>query len=450
MTTDQHQTRFPDSQANPVPGFQNLGPTHLYIRITAIALLILVIGIAGGIVLERSMISGSGQQDSAFPDLEAVADVIDNNYYYRPESETDAKQLEHAMEEQAIIGALSSLDDQYTRYLSADQSTTAQEDLEGRYGGTGVDVSINNHLLTIINVVPDSPADEAGILRGDVIDRIDGKPVDLDDFEGIIRQLRGDIGSVVELALVRPSTAEEFTIELTREEIVVPPVTLRMIEGTDIGWIRITMFGDDTVTQIDEAITTLQANGATGIILDLRGNGGGWVTSAQGVLGRFLDPDTGPALYEDTSPGRGGEEPLPILNDDGKKTDLPMIVLVDRGTASAAEIVAGALKDYNRALVVGETTFGKGSVQRIFGFSDGATLRVTVAEWFTPSLGRIQQEGIQPNIEIPPGDNPAPDTDPTLDAAVQLLQSGTNKPTDLVKPAPSSESTPIDATVTAP
>lgn len=449
MTTDQQQTRQSDSPPNRVPGFQELGPTHFYIRIVAVALLILVTGFAGGIVLERSLISGPSQQDSVFPDLEAVADVIDHNYYYRPESETDAKQLEHAMEEQAIIGALSSLDDQYTRYLSSDQSTTAQEDLEGRYGGTGVDVSINNNLLTIINVVPDSPADDAGILRGDVIDRIDGQPIDLDDFEGIIRQLRGDIGSVVELALVRPSTAEEFDVELTREEIVVPPVTLRMIEGTDIGWIRITIFGDDTVAQIDDAITTLQGNGATGIILDLRGNGGGWVTSAQGVLGRFLDPDVGPALYEDTTPGRGGEEPLPILNDDGQMTDLPVIVLVDRGTASAAEIVAGALKDYNRALVVGEATFGKGSVQRIFGFSDGATLRVTVAEWFTPSLGRIQQEGIQPNIEIQPGDDPAADTDPTLDTAVQLLQSGTSKPTDLVKPTSSPESTPADATATS-
>jgi carboxyl-terminal processing protease len=194
---------------------------------------------------------------------------------------------------------------------------------------------------------------------------------------------------------------------------------------------------------VDEALATLQENGATGIILDLRGNGGGWVTSAQGVLGRFLDPEVGPAMFEDISPGRGGEEPLPILGDEGNvRTDLPVIVLVDPGTASASEIVAGALKDYDRAIVVGERTYGKGSVQRIFGFSDGASLRVTVAEWFTPSRGRIQQEGIQPNVEIPLGAHPESDGDPALDAAVKLMQDATTRPTDLIAAPPSPVASP--------
>lgn len=443
MTSEQRPVRRQDTSPSRWPGFTDLGPTHLIVRMAAVALLLLVTGLAGGMVLERYVVSGESDTQVAFPDLEAVSDVIDQNYYYRPVSPDDARQLDREMEQQAIIGALSTLNDDYTRYLSADQSATAQEDLEGRYGGTGVDVAIHNSLLVVTNVVPDSPADAAGILRGDVIDRIDDQPVDITDFEGMVRELRGDVGSVVRLAMARPSTAAEFVIELTREEIVVPPVTLRMIDGTTIGWLRITIFGDETVAEVDEAIRTLQRNGASGIVLDLRGNGGGWVTSAQGVLGRFLDPNVGPAMYEDTSPGRGGEQPLPILREEGSAhTELPIVVLVDSGTASAAEIVAGAMKDYDRAIVAGEPTFGKGSVQRIFAFSDGATLRVTVAEWFTPSRGRIQQEGIQPNVEIEPGRPDETNRDHMLDGAVGLIESGTTRPTDLIYAPPSPVATP--------
>lgn len=437
MTSDQTPHRQPEISTSSLPGFARLGRVHLYTRLAAVALLLLVTGLAGGMVLERYVVSSSTDIELAFPDLEAVSNVIDQNYYYRPISPEEAVEFESQMEQQAIIGALSSLDDQYTRYLSADQSATAQEDLEGRYGGTGVDVSLSNGLLIVSNVVPDSPADNAGIQRGDLIDRINDGDVDLNDFEGIVRELRGEIGSTVLLSMVRPATAAEFELTIVREELVVPPVTLRMIEGTSIGWLRITIFGDETVAEVDRALATLSQNGATGIVLDLRGNGGGWVTSAQGVLGRFLDPDIGPALYEDTSPGRGGEEPLPILaREEEGSNDLPLIVLVDGGTASASEIVAGSLKDYDRAIVVGGPTYGKGSVQRIFGFSNGASLRVTVAEWFTPSRGRIQQEGIRPNVEIPVAAHPEENTDPVLDAAVTLLNSGTSRPTDLVNAPP--------------
>ena len=448
MTTDPEPLRKTESSRWSLPGFAGLGRAHLYTRMAAVCLLLLVTGLAGGMVLERYVVSEDTASQLAFPDLEAVSKVIDENYYYRPVSPEEADAFDSQMEQQAIIGALASLDDEYTRYLSADQSATAQEDLEGRYGGTGVDIGLSNGLLVVTNVVPDSPADEAGIQRGDVIDRIDGEVVDLGDFEGIIRRLRGDIGSTVLLSTVRPSTAEEFEFSIVREEIVVPPVTLRMIEGTTFGWLRITIFGDETVAEVDRALLTLAQNGATGLILDLRGNGGGWVTSAQGVLGRFLDPEIGPALYEDTSPGRGGEEPLPIIAPaDGGPSGLPLIVLVDAGTASASEIVAGSLKDYDRAIVVGEPTYGKGSVQRIFGFSDGASLRVTVAEWFTPSRGRIQQEGIQPNVEIAILEHPESNNDPVLDAAVTLLNSGTSRPTDLISspasPVANPASTPV-------
>ncbi len=432
MTSDQHETRQ-ESGPTAWPGMAGLGPVHLYVRLVAVALLLLVTGLAGGMVLERYVLADDSSSDVAFPDLEAVSGVIDENYYYRPTDPEEQARLDQQMEEQAIIGALGSLDDEYTRYLGPDQSQTAQEDLEGRYGGVGVDIAMSNDLVVVTNVVPESPADEAGIVHGDVIEMIDDVRVDVSDFDGIVRDLRGEIGSWVTMSLVRPSSGEVFDIELEREEIVVPPVSLRMIEGTSIGWLRISIFGDETVNEVNDAISELHEDGATGIVLDLRGNSGGWVTSAQGVLGQFLDPDEGPALYEDTTPGRGGEEAMPILaTEETVRTDLPVVVLVDRGTASAAEIVAGALKDYDRAIVIGERTFGKGSVQRIFAFSDGATMRVTVAEWFTPSRGRIQQEGIRPNIEVTAGDTSMTGGDPVLDAAVRLIETGTTRPTDLI------------------
>lgn len=420
------------------------------VNLTVAGLLLLLIGLAGGMVLERYVLQGASQPIGHFPDLEAVSNVIDDNYYYRPTSAGEANALDREMEQQAIFGALSTLDDEYTRYLSADQSQTAQEDLEGRYGGTGIDIGLDGDLVVVTNVVPESPAENAGVLRGDVIDEIDSRIVDAIDVDRIVRDLRGDIGTEVGLSMIRPSTGEAYEISLVREEIVVPAVTFRIVPETTYAWLRITIFGDQTLAEVDAAIAQLESTGATGIILDLRGNGGGWVTSAQGVLSRFLDSGVGPAMYEDTMPGRGGEEPMPILTDKGaERTDLPMVVLVDRGTASAAEIVAGALKDYNRALIIGEQTFGKGSVQRIFGFSDGASLRVTVAEWFTPSRGRIQEQGIRPDLEVSLDAHGVTDGDPMLDTAVMTLDSGRSRQTDLPGPPASPVSSPIATPTTS-
>jgi carboxyl-terminal processing protease len=436
LSQRQPQNARPDD-----PRPTRLTPFHLYLRLGALFVLVLLVGVAGGILIERNLgATANGETD--FPDLEAVVDVIDNNYYYRPTSEPEAEALERRMEQQAIVGLLSTLGDEYTRYLSADQSETAQEDLEGRYGGTGVDITLQNNQVVVSNVVPESPAELAGIVRGDVIERIDDLLVDVSDFDGLIRQLRGDIGSRVKLSMRRAGTGASFDVELVREEIVVPPVTFRMVQGTTIGWIQVTIFGDQTTAGVDDALRQAVAAGATGFVLDLRGFGGGWVSSAQEVLARFIPTDAGPALYEDLTPGRGGEEPLPLRGDGATASDLPLVVLVDRNTASAAEIVAGALKDYNRALVIGEPTYGKGSVQRIFSFSDGSTLRVTVAEWFTPSRGRIQDEGIRPDLAVSFDTHAATGDDPVLAAGVTMLESGRSRPTDLAEGMATPAATP--------
>ena len=391
---------------------------------------LLVTGFLTGATTERLR----GSDDETFADLDAVYDVIEDNYYYLPADAESRADMTAEMESGAIDGALGSLDDEYTRYLDIDESQNAQESLQGKYGGIGIDVVLEGDIVFVSAVIPESPADEAGVLRGDMIEQVNGARVQAADQDEATRLVRGDIGDTITLTIVRPATGEVLALDLTLEEIVVPPVTLTFIEGTSYAWLRITLFGDATVADLDTAIAEIRAQGATGVILDLRGNGGGWVTAAQQTLGRFLAPDAGPALYEDRSLAEGEMVAMPIETAEGiQPLDVPMVVLIDGGTASAAEIVAGALKDYGRATVVGETNFGKGSVQGIFEFSNGSTMRVTVAEWFTPSKSRIQSEGIRPDIEVAAGGATEAD-DPILTAAISTLdervrRSGEPQPT---------------------
>ena len=232
--------------------------------------------------------------------------------------------------------------------------------------------------------------------------------------------------------MVKGANSDAVTVTVEREVVIVHQVTWEMVPGTTYMRIVVDIFGDRTIEELDAALAEAEATGATGVILDLRGNGGGWVKSAQETIGRFLDDDVGPAMYEDSTPGRGDEIAIPILNGEAAPTDLPVIVLVDGSTASAAEIVAGSLRDYNRALIIGQPTVGKGSVQRIFDFSDGASLRVTVAEWFTPSKGRIQDEGVRPDVLLTATDGSAAlGGDPYVSTAVSYLDAGSARPTDL-------------------
>ncbi len=381
---------------------------------------LLVGGFFAGVVVERRAGSLPG---GMFPNLEAVHTVIEDNYYYYPTSAEEQAELDADMEAGAIDGALQTLGDSYTRYLDVDESQTAQEGMEGKYGGVGIEVILEGDVAFVSVVVPESPADDAGILRGDVIEQINGARVQTTDANEVLRMLRGETGSEISITLVRPSTGDVLDHTLVLEEIVIPPVTLVFIEGTSYAWLRITLFGNTTVPDLDAAIAEIRARGSTGVILDLRGNGGGWVEAARQTLGRFMDPSTGPAMYEDRTAGEGGMTEMPIETADGVvPLDLPMVVLIDGGTASASEIVAGAMKDYNRAVLVGEKTFGKGSVQRIYEFSDGSTMRVTVAEWFTPSRARIQGEGIRPDVEVAASSQTSSD-DPILEAGIGVLDS---------------------------
>ncbi|MGC4105969.1 MAG: S41 family peptidase [Thermomicrobiales bacterium] len=417
-----------------------VGTTQWYLRLMAVFLLVFVTGAAGGILVQRNILSrAQAQAPSDLQTLDAVNAILVDNYYYRPSDPAELATWENKLEQQAIAGMLGSLDDTYTRYLEPADAQTAANQLAGSYEGVGITFQAADTIV-ITEVTPGGPAADAGIVPGDVLVSVDGRAVvPGDDIRSLVL---GESGTIVTLGILRSGSATPVPIPVVRGKIVVPPVSWSMLPGTSIAYIKVDLFGDQTTALVTQFLKEAEAQNVTGVVLDLRSNGGGWVKSAQEVIGRFVSADQGPALYEDTSNAAGGEVAMPIVNGTEPIYTGPLVVLVDGLTASAAEIVAGSLKDYDRALIVGRQTYGKGSVQRIFSFQDGSSMRVTVAEWLTPSRGRIQDVGVLPNVSVT---HQATDTqDRDIAQAVALIQAGQSKPSDLAgRPAATPASTPI-------
>lgn len=416
---------------------------HWYLRLAAVFLLVLLTGAAGGALIERNILSRS---QAASPDdlqtLDAVNSILVDNYYYRPSDPAELKTWEAKLEQQAIAGMLGSLDDTYTRYLEPADAQSAASQLAGSYEGVGITFQATDR-IEITDVSAGGPADKAGIVAGDVLVSVDGRAVAPgDDVRSLVL---GESGTTVTLGILRAGSGTPIAVPVVRGKIVVPPVTWKMLPGTAIAYIKIDLFGDQTTALVTQFLQQAEAEHATGVILDLRANGGGWVKSAQEVIGRFVNASQGPALYEDTSNAAGGEIAMPIVNGAEPVYTGPLVVLVDGLTASAAEIVAGSLKDYDRALIVGRQTYGKGSVQRIFSFQDGSSMRVTVAEWLTPSRGRIQDVGVQPNVAV--ATHATATTDEDLAQAIALLDAGQSKPSDLAGHPPA---TPVATPAASP
>ena len=358
--------------------------------------------------------------------LAQVEQLIAEQYYGRPQPDQDDEDFWSNLEGDALAGLASGLDG-YSTYLPPEDQQMAANQLAGTFEGIGVWVAARAGKMTIVAPIPGSPAEEAGILAGDVILQIDGTSVEgLTDAEAL-DLLKGPAGDKVSLVLQR-GEGEPETLEVERRKIPIPVVTYLLDEESNIGIIKIVVFGDKTAAELDTAIQMAKNDDVDGIVLDLRNNGGGWVQSAQETIGRFVPADSGAALWEDFDPNIEGDEiQQSILSGDVNAFDLPLVVLVNNGTASSAEIVAGALRDYERALVVGETTFGKGSVQRVHNFEDGSAFRLTFAHWLTPDRNEIDLVGIAPDIEI--ADTPPTEKgDAQLDAAIQVLSASPATP----------------------
>ncbi len=313
----------------------------------------------------------------------------------------------------AIRGMVEALDDPYSVYLDRETFKQLKEQIAGSFGGLGILVGIKDDYLTVVRVYEGTPAEKNGIHEGDLIVEIDGRDVRGIDLETAIGLMRGPVGTKIELTVLREGSNEPVRFKITREEISVPTVESKMIPGTGIGYILIMQFNEKTPGEVVEALTELKSLGMRALVLDLRDNPGGELGAATSVANNFVPP--GPIVYIDY---RSGDEDVKMA--DGEYLQLPMVVLVNGNSASAAEILAGAIKDTGTGILVGERTFGKGVVQTVFPLDNEAGLKLTTARYLTPNKNDINKKGIQPHIVVE--DNRDLPGDEQLEQALKLLR----------------------------
>ncbi|WP_376790951.1 S41 family peptidase [Thermoflexus sp.] len=320
----------------------------------------------------------------------------------------------------AIRGALQTLGDPYTSFIEPKIARILQEDASGQFEGIGALVRMNrDNKLEIVRTFEGSPAQKAGLQSGDLVVKVNGQSIVGYSIYEAIALIRGPAGTSVTLTIERPGQREPFEVTVTRARITIPVVEARMLPE-NIAYIQLFDFSAQATRQLQDQLKALLAQNPQGLILDLRDNPGGFLDQAIQVADLFLDE--GIVAYERT---KDGEERVFRSKSGDIAERIPMVVLVNAGSASASEIVAGALQDRGRARLVGERTFGKGSVQLSHTLSDGSELRVTIARWFTPNNRAIHGEGLNPDIEVKvePGTETA-GTDPQLQRAVEVLLQG--------------------------
>jgi carboxyl-terminal processing protease len=274
----------------------------------------------------------------------------------------------------------------------------------------------------VLEPIPGNPAEAAGILPGDILLAIDGQPVPVDmPVADVAELVKGEKGTEVTLTVRHPEETEPQDITIVRGDILLPSVTYRILEeDPTIGYIQLSRFSGESGREIAEAIAALQAEGAQKLILDLRQNPGGLLTASVDVAAHFLDDKV--VLYQQN---QGEGEQIYSTSSGPIAGDMPLVVLVNGGTASSSEILAGALQDHQRALLIGSPTFGKGSVQLVYDLSDGSSVHVTSSRWFTPNRHQIDQQGLQPDIIVEVTQEAIDDgRDEVLIQAVQTLQNG--------------------------
>jgi carboxyl-terminal processing protease len=310
----------------------------------------------------------------------------------------------HELITAAMKGMLASLDP-HSQYMDPNDFRDMQDDTRSRFNGLGIEVSIKNGLPTVVSPMEDTPAAKAGILSGDQILKINGTATDKMELQDAINLLRGPTGQKVTLTLLRPSTKEVREYTLERVEIKVQSVKSahlldrELTEPFKIGYVRLIQFNEPTADELSKMLDDLQKQGMQALILDLRNNPGGLLNSAVDVCAQFLPPSTKVVSTQ----GRAASQQRDYTTPPTKKErqHFPMVVLVNEGSASGAEIVSGALKDLHRAILVGETTFGKGSVQNVLQLPDGSAIRFTTAKYYTPGKQVIHGNGVTPNIRVP-------------------------------------------------
>ena len=341
-----------------------------------------------------------------------VLDLIKQNAYNKNIPET---QLFYG----SLSGIVASLNDPYSVFMTPQDASTFQHDLNGNFEGIGAEIAIKNNILIVVAPLPDTPAIKSGLKPKDSILKINGTSTENMSVDKAVNLIRGPKGTNVTLTVYREGATSTKDIVITRDVINVKSVSWEYKGvNNNIAYIKMRQFNDDTAPLMDLAIDELISKNAKGIILDLRNDPGGYLQTAVDVASEWVGNQV--VVLEKN---RDGQETKHIGEKSGRLADIPTIVLVDGGSASASEIVAGALQDYGKAKLVGVQTFGKGSVQDLNDLPDGSTVKLTIAKWFTPKGRTIDQQGITPDIKVELTEaDYNKNLDPQLDKALELLK----------------------------
>src|SRR5438270_7175219 len=358
-----------------------------------------LLGVLSGSLAQEAQ-RGNNQEDNGYSQISIFAKALE---LIRQDYVDGNKTSYHDLITAAMKGMLSSLDP-HSQFMDPNDFRDMQDDTRSRFNGLGIEVSMKNGLPTVITAMEDTPAAKAGILSGDQILRINGTSTERMDLQDAINVLRGPAGAKVGLTLLRPSTKEikeytlqraEIKIQSVKGERLLPPELTGQFR---IGYIRLIQFNEPTADELSKAIDDLQKQGMQALILDLRNNPGALLNSAVDVCGQFLPPNTKVVSTQGRVVSQQHDYSTSVVKKE--RPNFPMVLLINEGSASGAEIVAGALKDLHRAVLVGETTFGKGSVQNVMQLPDGSAVRLTTAKYYTPSKQVIQGNGVTPNIKV--------------------------------------------------
>jgi len=360
-------------------------------------------------------IGAGGAQDQATQALFApVLDVFQDvqHYYYRP---TDVDSMDALYG--AMRGVVQSLGDPYSEFLDPEGYTSFVESLEGEFSGVGIEITLVDEILTAITPLVGTPAEAAGMLAGDIILLIDGESTEGISLSEAAVRIRGEIGTTVVLT-VRHEDGEIEDISIVRDTIVINPVVSELkAEGT-IGYIRILRFEPDTPEEVAAALNSFDLESITGLILDLRNNAGGYTDEALAVAHMFVDEGIVLRIDSRTQGERS------FYTRSNSVPNLPLAILINRGTASAAEILTGAIRDNQMGILIGEKTFGKGVFQSVLRYNDGSALKITSGEYFTPNGNVVNGVGILPDIEVPDEGDP-------IEEAIVWLQANADTPIPL-------------------
>ena len=348
-----------------------------------------------------------------------IWNIIQNKYIDRPVGET---QLFYG----ALEGMVAGLKDPFSTFLEPKTASNFNEELSGKFQGVGMEIAIKNNTLTVVSPLPGSPAERAGILPSDVIVQIDGVSTEGISINDAVKRIRGEKGSQINLKIYRPKQAKFLDIAIIRDIIKIVSVELeeytsqqyKDLGHNKIALIKVTNFNSDTSARFREAVQKIMLDNPDGLILDLRGNPGGYLESAVDIADWWLKKKQTVVIEQYAGDKR---ENYLAVRDPALNT-FKTVVLVNGGSASGSEIVAGALQDYGAAILIGQKTFGKGSVQQLIDLDDGSAIKITIARWLTPNGRLIDGKGIEPDIEVERTlDDYNQNLDPQLDRAVQYF-----------------------------